>query len=197
MRARNGLFLLLSVIFITHSGIAQAADPATGFIDGVGREVLAVLKDKTSGDSAKDARLRALFERSVDVPWIGRFVLGKYWRTATEAQRARYLNGYRVFVVKSYTSKFQEYTGSETYKILSSKPDGAGRYLVTMELLRGAQPSVLVDYKLREEAGNLRIYDIVVEGVSLLTTQRSEFASVVSRKGLDYLIERIEARARG
>lgn len=190
-------FLLVMLVLSVTSPQGARADEASDFIDGVGKRVVAVLSDKGLDDKAKEAKLQSLFKECVDVDWIGKFVLGKYWRNASEAQQQRYLANYGGFLIKSYTSKFKEYTGSETYKILASKTDDQGRTVVTMELVRPGEASVMVDYKLRKEGKDLRVFDIVVEGVSLLTTQRSEFASVVSRKGLDYLIDQLQKRAQG
>lgn len=190
------LWIVLAMV-LPGDASAQPTDKATAFIDGIGKDVMAVLNNAALSGSQKDSELQQLFQKTVDVDWIGKFVLGKYWRTATPAQQSRYSDSYRVFVIKSYTSKFSEYTGGETYKIVSSKADGEGKYLVTMQIVRKKEAPVMIDYKLRDsEGGQLKVYDIVVEGVSLLTTQRSEFASVVSRKGLDYLIDQLEARAK-
>lgn len=189
--------VLLVAVLLCAGSVSARADEATAFIDGIGQEVVDILGNAALNDASKETALRSLFQKHVDVDWIGRFVLGKYWRTASPTQQQRYLDGYRGFVIKSYTSKFKEYTGSETYKIKSSTKDAQGRNIVTMELLRPGEASVMVDYKIRKEGEELRIFDIVVEGVSLITTQRSEFASVVSRKGLDYLIDQLQKRAQG
>ncbi len=189
--------VLWLALVLSMASVSARADEATAFIDGIGQEVVGILGNASMNDASKETALRGLFQKHVDVDWIGRFVLGKYWRTASPAQQQRYLEGYRGFVIKSYTSKFKEYTGSETYKIKGSIQDAQGRNIVTMELLRPGEASVMVDYKIRREDNELRIFDIVVEGVSLITTQRSEFASVVSRKGLDYLIEQLQKRAQG
>ncbi len=186
-----GIFFVISANAPAYAGDEKARQ----FIDNIGTEILNVLNDEATGDKAKESALRTIFRQKVDVDWIGKFVLGKHWRSANDEQQNRYLKSYRDFVVKSYTSRFQEYTGSETYKILSSKTLDNGKHVVTMELVRPGEANVLVDYKLREGDAGLKIYDIVVEGVSLLTTQRSEFASVISRKGLNYLIEQLEKRA--
>ncbi len=195
MKKTKSWRLLLVVIGWLMLPCAAQADDAKAFIDGIGKRVIDVLGDESTSDTVKETKLQGLFRECVDVDWIGKFVLGKYWRTANEDQQQRYLSNYSGFLIKSYTSKFKEYTGSETYKILGTKTDDKGRSIVTMELVRPGEASVMVDYKLRKEGDDLRIFDIVVEGVSLLTTQRSEFASVVSRKGLDYLIDQLGKRA--
>lgn len=191
------VWMALAAALMPWHAFAQPVDKATEFIDQIGKDVMAVLNDAALSGQQKDEKLQRLFQSAVDVDWIGKFVLGKYWRTASPDQQARYSDNYRVFVVKSYTSKFREYTGGETYKIVGGKPDGSGKYLITMKIMRQTEAPVMIDYKLRDsEDDQLKIYDIVVEGVSLLTTQRSEFSSVVSRKGLDYLIDKLEARTR-
>lgn len=188
---------LVALVLSLGSVSAAQADEASQFIESIGNEVVTILGDKSKNDVVKESDLRTLFQKHVDVDWIGKFVLGKYWRSASPTQQQRYLEGYRGFVIKSYTSKFKEYTGSESFKIRGTTTDAQGRNIVTMELLRPGEASVMVDYKIRKEDKELRIFDIVVEGVSLITTQRSEFASVVSRKGLDYLIEQLNKRAQG
>lgn len=166
---------------------------ARDFIDGLGKEVLAQAKDTSRSTAEKETALKDLFFRSVDVDWIGKFVLGRFWRTASESQQQQYLNNYRNFISTNYTSRLRDYTG-ETYKITGTRDDGDGKYLVSMQIVRPNGQNVETDYKVKEEGG-YKIVDIVVEGVSLITTQRSEFSSAVSRKGLDFLIEQLAKKA--
>ena len=122
--------------------------------------------------------------------WIGRFVLGRAWASATPEQQQTYLANYRNFIAKNYTSKLNGYSG-ETYKIGDIREGTGGKYVVELEIVRPGDANVETQYTVRDDNGAYRITDIVVEGVSLITTQRSEFASVVSRKGLDFLIEQL------
>ena len=73
------------------------------------------------------------------------------------------------------------------------RPDDSGGNVVTMRIKRPQAEDVVVEYSIRQKEGDgLKVYDIIVEGVSMLTTQRSEFNSVVSQKGLDYLIAQLK-----
>ncbi|MBY0356186.1 MAG: ABC transporter substrate-binding protein, partial [Rickettsiales bacterium] len=95
----------------------------------------------------------------------------------------------------SYTNRLKEYSG-EKFKILQTRALQANQFMLSMEIASpDNQPPILVDYKVREENGRYQIFDIAVEGVSLITTQRSEFDAVVGRRGLDYLIEQLQAKA--
>ena len=69
-------------------------------------------------------------------------------------------------------------------------------YLVRMELLDPNGPSVVMDYRLRPKGKGFKVVDIVIDSVSLLTTQRSEFNSEVSKRGLDFLIKALEKKAK-
>ncbi len=175
---------------------AQANDEqARSFVKTLTEQTLSILNEDGVAADAKEDKLMQLFGKNVDFDWVGKFVLGKYWREATDDQKKDYLRWYRDFVLRNYTSRFREYTG-ESVNVLRTEPISDGKVQVNMEIVRPKQEDVRIDLKLKDNAGELKIYDIVVEGVSLIATQRSEFASVVSRKGLDYLISQLEAKSR-
>lgn len=190
------MVLLLPVLLFSQEAQAGDQNGARQFIEGLAREVVTILEDKASDLDQKDVALKQVFEGHIAIDWVGRFVLGRHWRTATPAQQQAYLASYKSFIMNSYVNRLKEYSG-EKFTILNTRDLGQEQYLLSMEINRpGNEPSVLVDYKVREEGGKYQVFDIVVEGVSLITTQRSEFDSVVSRKGLDYLISQLEAKAK-
>lgn len=177
------------------SAAPAAPDEARVFVDQVGGKALHTLQDSSLNDGQKRAQLNALFAQAVDIPYVAKFVLGRYWRTATPQQQQDYLAAYEPFLIKNYVSRVARYSG-QTYKLTESKPteDGAvvGMILQTPD---GTTPDVTVNYRLVKTPAGFKVIDIVVEGVSLLNTQRSEFASVVARNDLDYLIDRLRKMA--
>jgi phospholipid transport system substrate-binding protein len=195
MRNYFKLFLVCFVLAGAQLSTAQAATAkdVEVFVNTLGNKVLNLLKDKSVSDSSKDQQLKTIFRENVDTDWIGQFVLGKYWREATDAQKTRYLSLYRDFLIESYTGRFKEYSG-ESFKITGSRDEGNNKFLLNTEIVRPNNPSVIVDYKVKTNGSGFKVYDIVVEGVSLITTQRSEFTSVVSKNGLDALSNALEKR---
>jgi phospholipid transport system substrate-binding protein len=194
---RLRLLLLLPFFVLMAPAASQAGDQngARQFVEDMAQRVVNVLENKASDLAQKDAELKQIFEGNIAIDWVGRFVLGRHWRTASEPQKQAYLASYKAFIINSYVNRLKEYSG-EKFNILQGRDIGEGQYMLNTEILRpGNQPNVLVDYKIRDEDGRYMIYDIVVEGVSLISTQRSEFDSVVSRKGLDFLIEQLAAKA--
>lgn len=184
-------FMLTVVTAMLVSAAAHAGSPkeAQAFVDGVSKQVLEVIKTKDS-EAVKLGKLETIFSTAVDIPFVGKYVLAKHWRTATDEQKAAYLAAYQPFVIKNYAGKLTKYSGQQ-YTLKNPRAAGS-QYIVTMEIIDPGNPSIFVDYRLRETDGAYKVIDIAVEGVSLVATQRSEFNSIVNSKGLDYLISALQ-----
>jgi phospholipid transport system substrate-binding protein len=159
---------------------AAAADPAA-MISNLGSRALEVL-GKGANQSQRVERFRELLRQDFDVPGIARFVLGRYWNTASEEQRTEYVKVFEDYVAMAYATRLGEYTG-ETFKVTGSRPDGDGA-IVSSQIVRpsGAAP-VKVDWRLTGRDGKYKISDVSVDGISMAVTQRSEFASVIQHNG--------------
>ena len=165
-------------------------------MESLGAQALTIISNKSFSKEQKQTKLDKIFADNVDFAWVGRFVLGQYWRQASEDQKKRYLKEYQRFLIYHYTSRFTEYTGG-SFNVTGARDDGDGEFTVNMQLLSdqpGSEP-VLVDYRVRKASGaGFRIFDVVVEGVSLINTQRSEFGSVVAKHGIDQLIAQLASK---
>ncbi len=174
---------------------AQATEQgARDFSEKIANEAVETLAT-TQSTASKRKALEQLFTRTVDTNWIGRFVIGKHWKTLSKAQQDEYLVNYKSFLVKHYTSNFQEYAEGTKFAINQSKVLKNSQYMIGMDIERAGAQAVKVDYRVREKGSKYSIIDIVVEGVSLLNTQRSEFSSVVQRKGVEHLIEQLRSKS--
>ena len=185
--------LSLCILFTANLSLANEAK-VQQFADSLAGDALKIVNDPALSSVGKQQKLEKLFSGNVDIKWVAKFVLGKHWRNATDAQKQAYLKHYEAFVLKNYTSKITGYTGQD-YIIKSVRNDGSGEYLLTMELKNANEPDVLLDYRIRKNGSGYKIFDIIVEGVSMITTQRSEFSSVISNKGLDFLIDALKKKA--
>jgi len=158
---------------------AAAADPVA-LINDLGNRAIAVL-GKNASPSQREARFRELFNEDFDVPVIARFVLGRYWRLATPEQRREFVRLFNEYTVLAYSNRFAEYSG-ETLKVTGSRPDGEGS-VVMSEIVRSNGAPAKVDWRLSRTDGTYKITDVIVDGISMAVTQRSEFASVIQRHG--------------
>jgi phospholipid transport system substrate-binding protein len=171
-----------------------SAEAARSMIQSVGDEVLGVLRDDSLSDQAKFDRLVALLSGPIDLDLVARLILGRYWRTASEAQRAEYLELFRAFALHTLASRLDVY-GGQDFEVTGAQVVGRSDALVSTKILSEGPP-LEVDWRVRElDDNSLVAIDVIVEGVSLIVTQRSEFGAVIERQGLDGLLAELRRRA--
>jgi phospholipid transport system substrate-binding protein len=160
--------------------LAAAADPAA-VINELGNRALEVL-GKNATPAQRVARFHELFREDFDVPGIARFVLGRYWKTATPEQQEEFVKLFEDYIALVYSNQLAAYSG-ETLRVTGSRTS-AEEAIVASEIIRptGAPP-VKVDWHLTDRNGAYKISDVTVDGISMAVTQRSEFASVIQRNG--------------
>ena len=174
-----------------------AASEASEFVRKLGDDTIAVLATPDTTAEQRKARFRELLDEGFAVETIGRFVLGRYWRAATPAQRSDFLRLFREFILETYAGRLGTYAG-ETSKVIKELPLDEKDTLVSTEIRSPDGPPIRVDYRVRARPAGLKIIDVFVEGVSLITTQRAEFASVINRTGgVEGLLELLRERASG
>lgn len=176
---------------------SSAAQSPEQFVGALGEEAIRVLGDPALSADQRTAEFRRLLEKGFNMPLIGQLVLGRHWRTATEEQRAEYLKLFEDFIVTTYSVRLGQYNG-ETFKIAGARaaPDTTGDTLVTTEIIRPSGPPVRVDWRVRKAGDSLKVVDVIAEGISMLITQRDEFAAVIQNSGgkVDALIDRLRRR---
>ncbi|MEM7442945.1 MAG: ABC transporter substrate-binding protein [Pseudomonadota bacterium] len=198
MTRRLLLGLLTTLILASATpGIVRSANAeadqaaAVQFMQTLGDDTLAVLRTDPSFSQAL-SQLGPLFNQNFDMPTIGRFVLGRYWNQATPGQQQTYTDLFREMVVRTYTRRFVGYTGV-TFQVNGSRADGDTDVIVQSQINQGGgAPPVAVDWRVRDYGnGSYKILDVVIEGVSMAATQRSEFASIIQRNGgsIDALLD--------
>src|SRR5258708_3552959 len=131
LRAIARVFAVL-VVLLSHVP-AHAADDAAGFISDLGKRVIDVLTS-TQSQAERESKFHKLFDEAFDVPGIARFVLGHYWRTATDAQREEFPKLFETYIVHVYAVRFGGYSG-EQLKVTGSRPEGDNASLVMSQII--------------------------------------------------------------
>ena len=162
-------------------------DPAK-FVKWLGDEAIAILTTPNATPEERKERYRDLLDRGFAVDIIARFVLGRHWRAATREQREEYRRLFREFVLDTYAEQLEGYAG-QTFDIVKALPLDGVDTIVRTEIKQPSGPPIRVDYRVRQRSEAFKVIDVQVEGVSLITTQRSEFNSIIARDGLDGLLE--------
>ncbi|MBL8839349.1 MAG: ABC transporter substrate-binding protein [Alphaproteobacteria bacterium] len=178
-------------------GAGGAVPNAETFVSTLAQRGIADLTGRSTTESERSRRFRAMLVDNFDVPTIGRFALGRYWRVATEQERAEYMNLFTDMLVHSYASRFAEYQG-EQVRVTGSRTTAEGDIIVASDVARPNQPAPnKVDWYLRRDGSSFKIVDVRVEGVSMAITQRDEFASIIQRGGgqIAALLQSMRTRA--
>lgn len=176
--AAIGVFALTALFFFVPR--EATAQDARGFVSTLGTEAIQVLGPSVS-PAQRLARFRELFRNDFDVPGIGQFVLGRYWRAATPQEQQEFLALFQEYIVRAYSTRLAEY-GGEPFRVTGSRPNG-GETVVSSEIIRANGSRIAVDWYLIDRGGAHKITDVYVGGVSMKVTQRDEFASVIQRNG--------------
>ncbi len=175
-----GLFALFATSSMAAPPVVNPAD-AVAFMNTLWDRAVEVLNNKTDL-ALREARFRELFHTDFDCPGIARFVLGRYWRAASEEEQQEFVKLFEDYVVFVYTARLSNF-GGEALKVRGSRSDGGGVIVSTDVSSPGVASPMKIDWRLVSDNGSYKISDVIVEGVSMMVTQRSEFASIVQRNG--------------
>ncbi len=201
--ARSGVFFSLaaaaSVALLALIAPARADDMARNaerFVAELAERASALLSDEATTPAERRDRFRDLFRESFDVPEVARFVLGRYWRRAKSEEREEYLQLFEALVVGTWAPRFAVYQ-RDRFEILGAHAaDGSNLTRVSSAFSFPDSDPMRIDWWVKGTASTYRIVDIVVEGVSMRVTHRSEFASVIRTHGgrLEGLLETLRKK---
>ncbi|MCH8836056.1 MAG: ABC transporter substrate-binding protein [Proteobacteria bacterium] len=159
---------------------ASAGHPAAEAIRTMAREAMAVLSDSSLSAEQRAQGLRRLMAQAIDIPPIARFVLGRYWRAASERQREAYVEAYSDYILAAYTAKIGGgATAVERFDVVKTQAHGTKDFLVYCIVARAGGKPTRAIWRLRQRDGRYRIIDLMVEGISMVQTQRQEFVSMM------------------
>lgn len=175
---------------------ANSTQGAAQFVNRLSTAASATLTDPGLDAERRKRALRALLIRGFDTDTIGRVVLGRYWRTATEAQRQEYRRLFQKFILTTYATRLAKYPNASV-SVTSARPGKRNFVIVKSIVRRPGKPPLRVDWLVRHSPEGHRVIDIVVEGISMAITQRAEFAAIIQRNGGDVesLLAALRSRA--
>lgn len=187
-RYRTFAAVAAMTIFVAVPAQAQPATSAMAFVKDLANKALTDLTSKKISDSERVTRLRKLLREHFDVPAVGKFVLGVYWRQTTPAQFKEFLKLYEIYVAYNYAGLFKKYNG-ETIDVLREQPEG-DTTVVYARINQESGPPVAMEVRVHKVGSDYKVLDVKIEGVSMPLTHRKQFASVInrSRKGVAGLI---------
>ena len=171
----------LCMAFLVLAGPARASAPES-FVRDLAANALASLGEKGVADEEHERRFRGLLTERFDLPRISRFVLGRYWRKATDEQRTSFVSLFEDFTVQAYAARFRE-IGSARLRVVKSREVSANQVLVLSFVELPDRAPIEVGWRIRGREPEQKIVDVVIEGVSMRISLRDEFTAVIRQSG--------------
>ena len=175
------LLLIVGILFISPPSWAQDR-AAELYMQNLGDQVVDILSSDSASSEVIHDRLRSLLESNFALRAMGKFALGKYWRRATPIEREEFQNLFRLSVVDHYIHRFETHT-NERFDVVASRNEKDGAIVVSSDLMRPSGPPLRLDWRLYRTGGRFKVYDVLIDGISMSITQRSEYSAVIQKEG--------------
>lgn len=190
-------FVLLLGLMFADKGIAEVLQPPQQVIQSVSTQLQQKLKDKTFTKNFAQVTeyVNGVISLHTDFDKIAPLVLGKHWKAATADEQERFKHEFQTLIVRTYSRAFIEYNDWTIRFLPLEMADGTTKVIVKTEVLQPSQQPVGVNYRMFLSKGEWKVYDILIDGVSLVTNYRSTFNDEIQTKGslsavIDGLVKR-------
>lgn len=196
---------LLMVALLVVAPLANAVDQTNPYrlMDEAAQKTFDRLKNEQPRIRQNPDYLRSVVREEllpyVQIKYAGALVLGRYYKEATPAQRDAYFKAFEAYLEQAYGQALALYHG-QTYQIAPDQPLGDANIIsIRVSIIdQGGRPPVRLDFQWRKnsQSGNWQAYDMIAEGVSMITTKQNEWAATLRQKGVDGLTQQLEAAAK-
>jgi phospholipid transport system substrate-binding protein len=196
MSIRNTLLVVMALLF---NATAMAdTHPAEVLMRNTSDEILAEIRQHGDQLLTDRSRLYGLIEEKVvphfDLRRMSQYVVGKHWRLADRDQRSAFARQFKTLLIRTYGGALTSFPEFEINYLPIRSGDNPGKVTTRMEIRLADGRSIPVDYRMHNKDGDWKVYDVVVDGVSLISTYRSSFSVYINKSGLDGLIDELRAR---
>jgi len=191
-------FFLLLLFFSFNSLAALGPDE---LVKKTAEDVIFAIKADQEIQKGNKEKIYKLAEEKIlpnfDFNKVARLVLGRAWRSANEEQKQAFIKEFRTLLLKTYAVALSKYKDQEI-KFKPTRMSGAEEIvIVKSEIVQSGSQPIRVNYALSQSSGKWLVFDIVIEGVSLVTNYRSQFSSEIKRNGIDVLIDKLAKKNKG
>ena len=186
----------LALVLLT-TARAEAQADAAAFIGGLAADAVPVLTNPAMPERDREQKFRELLDKGFDMQELARLVLGQYWRRASPEEQQEFVGLLESYLVQIYADRFSDFQ-NVALEVGSTRRDQDTQF-VSSTMRQSNGPPVQLEWRVDQLDGRFVITDLVVEGVSMVITQRSEFASVIRQRGgqVDGLLQLLRQRTGG
>lgn len=193
--------LVVPALALAVAGYGRAATSPEAVVENLVQQIIDLLEGDELDGREGIRRLARTIDEDTDLDRLGRLVLGRHWRTASDDQRAEYETLFRETMMNKFVGHLGSLSGEQLdfgddiFAVRGSRPIGGRDVIVDSVVRPPNRPPLDVAWRLRGDDGeDWVIIDLIVENVSLLISQRSEFSAVIERGGMDALLAQMRQR---
>ena len=194
-------FLSLALVFGLNAGLVRAGDtPPDVLARTTTQEVLVILKQDKAIQNGNQSRVYQLVEAKIlpnfDFNRMTQLAVGKHWPSATAQQKQSLVTEFRNLLVRTYSRSLTEFSNQTVeFKPLAIKPDDTDVTVRSEIRQPGGQQPIPIDYSMYKTAFGWKVYDVSIDGVSLVTNYRASFSNAIRQSGIDGLIHTLAAQS--
>jgi phospholipid transport system substrate-binding protein len=197
MRRRAGSLVAAGILGLLVAAPVWAQKAPDELVRNVADDVLKVMRQDRELRAGSQSRMAELIEEKIaphfDFERMTRLAVGKNWRQATPDQQKSLVQEFRNLLVRSYSAAYSAYKEiTVDVKPLKLQPSDDDVQVRTQIRLPGDAPPVSVDYSMYKSPSSWKVYDVAVDGVSLVTTYRSSFTDQIRQSGIDGLVKSLQ-----
>lgn len=177
---RTVLSAIAALPVLSLPAFALTRDQATSLVQGMAADIVETINSGKS-ESAMYRDFEKLMDRYADMDVIARSSLGAAARSASSSEIRSYTNVYRTYVSHKYGARFREFIGGRI-EVTGAKELSKEVLVQARAVLKGQSP-ISVDFRTSDRSGKARVFDVVIEGISLLATERTEVGAILDQQG--------------
>ena len=179
---------------------AAAQETPDAMVKRIADEVIAIVRTDKDVQAGNSAKVVALAEQKVlphfDFTRMTRLAVGRNWSQASPAQRDALTKEFRTLLVRTYSSSLEQYRNQKIeVRPLQAAP-GDEDVLVHTAVIQEGGPPIPIDYRMEKAPQGWKVYDVIIDGASLVTTYRGSFNDQIQRSGIDGLLKTLQERNR-
>ena len=192
---KNLVFIFVALLLGGVMSLNAEEKTPEQIVEETSSEVLRVVNDEAQRIKNEPGYVNEVIDELIlpiiDLQSMGKLILGKHWKTASEGQRAQFIEEFKSMLIRTYAKSIADY-GHAKISVLAPKAKDQGKYYtVNTELDLGSGVPLNVAYVFRRSGDEWKVFDLSVDGLSLIKNFRTSFSQEISETSLEALIERI------
>jgi phospholipid transport system substrate-binding protein len=186
--------------------VSYSPNDATATVKAIIDQSIVVFKDQQLTPTVREQKLRAIAESHFDFAEMAQSAIGYHWKTLTPAQKTEFVPLFTTFIEDAYLSRIESYSvqkinaqiQSSMIQFIKQTNDGSDYAEVfSTVVLKDQKDPIAVNYLMRRDANDWRIYDITIDSISVIANYRNQFNRVLNNDGYDKLVSIIRQKTQG